>query len=755
MELKIYLRILWEKRWIILPTFLIAFAFTVVLTFTQVPVYRATATFVVSPYSSLEEISVFLNMLEIKSQVANTYSELALSRAVKQQVAEELNLSPVVMRNYVIQSKLRGGTNVIEIAVEGRNPVLAAELANRLGERTIAYVQQLYQVYSLRSLDPAIPPTEPIRPNKKLNLAFGALLELALGVGLAFLSEYLQGPLENIINLNILDEESGTYNKVYLAQRLSEEMSRAKRNKYPLSLALMNVDLARSLRTPPSSQFRSEALHQVTGFLKQHLREEDVIAHLDGTTFAFLLPDMPEERAKVVMEELRTRMAWTVFEVEKGGIRLNLAGTAVVVAYDNNGMGPVELLERANRALQQADRMIYDSLPVMTDAKATALAAPHLPGVTLGRPASRDGRSYGHYTEEGKRRKQRLALEALVEKLGLANRQRPRQPAKPVAFADNATQPRLLLDAVRFWRALSSVTLGQSRERLRWAVLGVGLVSVMIAAIVLNSSNRPAYPVDYQIAMLSRTAEVSAIRMTPEVTVVASPTPILAETTDIVPQPTEIVQLQATLPITPVETAVAGATATQQAYNAIAARQALGFIGCDVLDFEVLKAPVDMQIVATTAITVQLTWHVKNNATQSYCKWGQAGQEVKLLRADSLNAPVLLGVPVKLKWVREDEYDLSLNVRLPVGPYAQSWRLILPLADFPSGPDLEARVNVVAPTPRPTATLQPTPTPRPTATLQPTPTPCPVVIYDCNCRQECSGRDCTKVCDRCEKDKCD
>jgi stage V sporulation protein SpoVS len=192
------------------------------------------------------------------------------------------------------------------------------------------------------------------------------------------------------------------------------------------------------------------------------------------------------------------------------------------------------------------------------------------------------------------------------------------------------------------------------------------------------------------------------------------------------------------------ETAVAGATATQQAIHAAATRQALGFIECDTIDLEILKAPTNIQIVAASATNVELKWQVNNKATSANCKWGEAGQETKLLRAMAVGSQPGSGVPVKLKWVQEDVYDLSLNVQLSVGGHALSWRLILPKTGLPAGPDLEARVSVVRPTPRPTATPLPTPT------------SCPLVIYDCNCTNKCDSRglNCSRVCERCIKEQC-
>jgi diguanylate cyclase (GGDEF)-like protein len=361
MELKIYLRTLLKKWWIILFAFLVTLGATTALTFTQTPTYTSTATFIVTPSDSLDEIGSFASRLDIvsrRTEIANTYAQVAVSRWIGQEVADELGLSLDQRKDYIVESRLRAGTNVLEITVEGSDRVVVSDFANLVGIKMIAYVRNLYEAFDLVSLDGAPVPLDPIKPNKVLNLATGTIFGLVLGVGLAFLSAYLQAPLETVATADVFDVETGAYNKRYFVQRLGEEMSRARRNKYPLSLAMMNVDQLEVLRTA-SSEIRREILRKVVVSLQQYLREEDLVARLEGTVFGFLLPDIAEEEAKARMEKLQTRMAWTPYEIEKSGVKLNLSASVGVAAYQYNGTRQDEFMAQADRALQHAEATGY------------------------------------------------------------------------------------------------------------------------------------------------------------------------------------------------------------------------------------------------------------------------------------------------------------------------------------------------------------------------------------------------------------
>jgi diguanylate cyclase (GGDEF)-like protein len=356
MGLKMYLQILLKRWWIVIPTFLITFTSGIVFTYTKIPIYSATTTYVVVPSSSFEDVKSFtsgLSVLSQRAEIASTYVEVASSRRIRRLALNSLSLE--LGEDYSISSELRQNTNIIEITATGPDPIIVRDLANTVGTVTEEYVQGLYEAYSLVSLDQATAPDKPISPKTSHNLVLAAMFGVVLGGGLAFLAEYLETPLSTVVSVNIVDNETGVYNREYFSQRLSEEMVRARRNRYPLSLALMQIENLSLLKGADSAKVRAEILRQVAVLVSQYLREEDIVAYFEDDVFATLLPDVTGENAKALMEYVQTRIAWTPFQSSTNGIKLNLKSITGITTYHHNGTSCDELVAQASRALQLAE----------------------------------------------------------------------------------------------------------------------------------------------------------------------------------------------------------------------------------------------------------------------------------------------------------------------------------------------------------------------------------------------------------------
>lgn len=213
MELKVYLQVLIKKWWLILPAFLITVGVTFWLTLSQVPVYEAKTTYILRPNSSVDDAKNLLSGLDVlsrRAEIASTYAEVANSRLIKERAAERLGITSAQRKTLSVDSQVLAGTNVLEMVVSGNDPALVRDFANRVGNETVSYVEDLYESTQLAPLDRATLPHSPVRPNTKLNLAMGVVLGLVLGIGLAFVAHFLETPLETVPSHSVAGEvESG------------------------------------------------------------------------------------------------------------------------------------------------------------------------------------------------------------------------------------------------------------------------------------------------------------------------------------------------------------------------------------------------------------------------------------------------------------------------------------------------------------------------------------------------------------------
>lgn len=357
MELKRYLQVILKGWWLILPALLVSVTSALVFTYSQTPIYRTSATFIVSPSDSLSKLNDVFRVLDTLSRregVMMTYTQVVTSRTILDAVYKEMGLTEE-QRGYLgVSSAMIPSTNIIKITVESNDPLIARDCANITGQEMIKYVGSLYEAYDMKPLDTAYTPRSPSKPDKVKNLILAAILGSLLGGGLAFLAEYLRSSEISMASVNIIDSDTGVYNRYYFLQRLGEEISRAKRHRYPLSLGLIHIERLDTIGDTRLPRLRNAILRQVAFYIKQYLREEDIMARFEGDKFIFLLPDTDGQSAQGILKKLQTRIEWNVFELEESGIKLNLTSVCGVTAYNFNGTAQDELLKEAEIALQRA-----------------------------------------------------------------------------------------------------------------------------------------------------------------------------------------------------------------------------------------------------------------------------------------------------------------------------------------------------------------------------------------------------------------
>ncbi len=184
MELGVYLKILWRRKWVVVITTVVTMTVVVIGTLAMTPVYEASTTVRVIDYDAW-----------YAERLLNTLAKITTSGSVLAELEQQLGFGEL---DDLIEIKVEimGNTELMEIIIESPDPVLSAQAANTLAEILVVQSRLDTRIRgNTLSVDPAVVPKEPSRPHRVLNFALGFAIGLAGGVGLVFLFENLDTTL--------------------------------------------------------------------------------------------------------------------------------------------------------------------------------------------------------------------------------------------------------------------------------------------------------------------------------------------------------------------------------------------------------------------------------------------------------------------------------------------------------------------------------------------------------------------------------
>ncbi len=148
-----------------------------------------------------------------------------------------------------------------------------------------------------------------------------------------------------------VDPLTGAFNRRYFDGRLAAEVSRARRFRQPLAIALADLDHFKGVNDRQGHAGGDRALIAFVGALARTLRTEDVIARVGGDEFCMLFPGTSARAATIALERVLARLRETDIEGDSG--RFRISGT-FGLAELGAAMGPAELMAEADAALYAA-----------------------------------------------------------------------------------------------------------------------------------------------------------------------------------------------------------------------------------------------------------------------------------------------------------------------------------------------------------------------------------------------------------------
>ena len=150
----------------------------------------------------------------------------------------------------------------------------------------------------------------------------------------------------------IRDPLTGLYNRRYLDETLPRELSRAKREGYPLAMVMLDLDHFKQVNDTYGHAAGDEVLKALSSVLRQGARESDIICRYGGEEFLIALPRMSLEQAQQRVEAWRLEFSQT--DIRHGDLSFSITLSAGIAGFPDHGADVDTLLSRADEALYRA-----------------------------------------------------------------------------------------------------------------------------------------------------------------------------------------------------------------------------------------------------------------------------------------------------------------------------------------------------------------------------------------------------------------
>jgi diguanylate cyclase (GGDEF)-like protein len=164
--------------------------------------------------------------------------------------------------------------------------------------------------------------------------------------------EKLHSQREQLTELAHTDPLTGLANRRHLLEQLSQEFTRARRYRRPLSLIYLDLDGFKSINDRFGHIFGDEVLRGAALAMRAVLRSTDLLARIGGDEFAVLLPETSLDGAQRVSNKLRKSLI--AYSSRHGPWIPSLTFCAGIGQLRNEDQSIDDLLARSDEAQYRA-----------------------------------------------------------------------------------------------------------------------------------------------------------------------------------------------------------------------------------------------------------------------------------------------------------------------------------------------------------------------------------------------------------------
>jgi len=146
------------------------------------------------------------------------------------------------------------------------------------------------------------------------------------------------------------------FNKRYFMDRLSEEILRAEKGHYPVSLFIFDLDHFKHYNDTQGHQAGDEVLKLTGQILRETVRPDDIPARYGGEEFIVILAHSPKDGAMIAAERIRESVAGHPYPNRESQPLKIISLSGGVATFPDDGRTGSDLIAAADAALYRAKK---------------------------------------------------------------------------------------------------------------------------------------------------------------------------------------------------------------------------------------------------------------------------------------------------------------------------------------------------------------------------------------------------------------
>ncbi len=169
--------------------------------------------------------------------------------------------------------------------------------------------------------------------------------------------EILRRRVDRGLELSVIDQLTGLYNRRYMLGHLQEWMRRSGRDGEPVSVVAFDVDHFKRVNDLYGHEAGDLVLRDFAERIRMNVRPKDIICRPGGEEFLVIMPETPGDLACVGAERIRQAIAASAFNLERVEGKLDITVSAGVATSAGEDDTVADLLYRADQALYRAKQL--------------------------------------------------------------------------------------------------------------------------------------------------------------------------------------------------------------------------------------------------------------------------------------------------------------------------------------------------------------------------------------------------------------